>query len=34
MDNATGFFDLQVNGYGGVDLNQDDLRPDDPLPAP
>ena len=29
MDNATGFFDLQVNGYGGVDLNQDDLRPDD-----
>ena len=29
MDNATGFFDLQVNGYGGVDLNQDDLGPDD-----
>ena len=29
MDNAAGFFDLQVNGYGGVDLNQDDLGPDD-----
>ena len=23
------FFDLQVNGYGGVDFNQDDLRADD-----
>ena len=23
-----GFFDLQVNGYGGVDFNQDDLAPD------
>jgi N-acetylglucosamine-6-phosphate deacetylase len=22
------FFDLQVNGYGGVDFNQDDLTPD------
>ncbi|MEX2212995.1 MAG: hypothetical protein WD768_02635 [Phycisphaeraceae bacterium] len=25
MSNATGTFDLQVNGYGGVDFNQDDL---------
>lgn len=24
-----GAFDIQVNGYGGVDFNQDDLRPDD-----
>ena len=24
----TGYFDLQVNGYGGVDFNQDDLSPD------
>jgi len=23
------FFDLQVNGYGGVDFNQDDLGADD-----
>ncbi len=23
------YFDLQVNGYGGVDFNQDDLRADD-----
>jgi len=24
-----GAFDIQVNGYGGVDFNHDDLRPDD-----
>ncbi len=24
-----GAFDIQVNGYGGVDFNQDDLRPED-----
>ncbi len=24
-----GAFDIQVNGYGGVDFNQDDLSPDD-----
>lgn len=24
----TGYFDLQVNGYGGVDFNTDDLTPD------
>jgi len=29
VGNATGFLDLQVNGYGGVDLNQDHLKPDD-----
>ena len=29
MVNASGFFDLQVNGYGGVDFNRDDLNPDD-----
>ncbi len=23
------YFDLQVNGYGGIDFNQDDLSPDD-----
>ena len=28
MGNATGFFDLQVNGYGGVDFNGDDLTAD------
>jgi N-acetylglucosamine-6-phosphate deacetylase len=26
---ASGFFDLQVNGYGGVDFNQDDLDGDE-----
>lgn len=25
----TGFFDLQINGYGGVDFNRDDLSADD-----
>jgi N-acetylglucosamine-6-phosphate deacetylase len=25
MDDLRGFFDLQVNGYGGVDFNRDDL---------
>jgi len=25
MDHESGFFDLQVNGYGGVDFNRDDL---------
>src|SRR4051812_40106911 len=25
---ADGYFDLQVNGYGGVDFNQDALTPD------
>ena len=25
MDELRGFFDLQVNGYGGVDFNRDDL---------
>ena len=24
-----GYFDIQVNGYGGVDFNQDDLSPED-----
>jgi len=28
VSNATGFLDLQVNGYGGVDFNGDDLTPD------
>src|SRR5947207_1205253 len=29
MESKTeGYFDLQVNGYGGVDFNQDDLTPD------
>lgn len=28
MNNPRGFFDLQVNGYGGVDFNGDDLTPD------
>jgi len=28
VGNATGFFDLQVNGYGGVDFNGDDLTAD------
>jgi N-acetylglucosamine-6-phosphate deacetylase len=26
MSEASGFFDLQVNGYGGVDFNRDGLR--------
>lgn len=26
--NSTGFFDIQVNGYGGIDFNQDDLTAD------
>src|SRR5215207_9022562 len=26
--NSPAFFDLQVNGYGGVDFNQDDLSAD------
>ena len=25
MDQPSGYFDLQVNGYAGVDFNQDDL---------
>ena len=25
----TGYFDLQVNGYGGVDFNSDDLTAED-----
>jgi N-acetylglucosamine-6-phosphate deacetylase len=29
MDDSTGFFDLQVNGYGGVDFNQEDLAAGD-----
>jgi N-acetylglucosamine-6-phosphate deacetylase len=29
MNLATGYFDLQVNGYAGVDFNQDGLSPDD-----
>jgi len=29
MSDVDGFFDLQVNGYGGVDFNRDDLSPDD-----
>ena len=28
MSNPPAFFDLQVNGYGGVDFNQDDLSAD------
>ena len=28
MPDPCGYFDLQVNGYGGVDFNQDDLTPD------
>jgi N-acetylglucosamine-6-phosphate deacetylase len=28
VNGATGFFDLQVNGYGGVDFNGDDLTAD------
>ena len=28
MAEQTGYFDLQVNGYGGVDFNQDALTPD------
>jgi N-acetylglucosamine-6-phosphate deacetylase len=28
MDRQNGFFDLQVNGYGGVDFNRDDLSAD------
>ncbi len=27
MPPSPGYFDLQVNGYGGVDFNQDDLTP-------
>ena len=27
MSSNQGYFDLQVNGYGGVDFNQDDLAP-------
>src|SRR5689334_16790042 len=30
---APGLFDLQVNGYGGVDFQQDNLRVDDLLTA-
>ena len=29
MSDATTFFDLQVNGYAGVDFNQDGLKADD-----
>jgi N-acetylglucosamine-6-phosphate deacetylase len=29
MDERENFFDLQVNGYAGVDFNADDLSPDD-----
>lgn len=29
MPDQAAFFDLQVNGYGGVDFNQDDLSADD-----
>ena len=29
MSTATGFFDLQVNGYGGVDFNRDGLTAQD-----
>jgi N-acetylglucosamine-6-phosphate deacetylase len=29
MDKDPGYIDLQVNGYGGVDFNQDDLSADD-----
>ena len=29
MTDTAGFIDLQVNGYGGVDFNQDDLSPAD-----
>jgi N-acetylglucosamine-6-phosphate deacetylase len=29
MKHEEGYFDLQVNGYGGVDFNQDDLSADD-----
>src|SRR5439155_6606646 len=28
MTAASGYFDIQVNGYGGVDFNQDDLTPE------
>src|SRR5436190_15808474 len=28
MSSSPGYFDLQVNGYGGVDFNQDDLTPE------
>ncbi len=29
MDSESGFFDLQVNGYAGIDFNQDALTADD-----
>jgi N-acetylglucosamine-6-phosphate deacetylase len=29
MTDPARYFDLQVNGYGGIDYNQDDLSPDD-----
>jgi N-acetylglucosamine-6-phosphate deacetylase len=29
MSSAPGYFDLQVNGYGGVDFNSDGLTPDE-----
>jgi N-acetylglucosamine-6-phosphate deacetylase len=29
MDQGAGYIDLQVNGYGGVDFNQDDLSAED-----
>ena len=29
MVTSPAYFDLQVNGYGGVDFNQDDLSPED-----
>src|SRR5688500_16024313 len=29
MSGETGFFDLQVNGYGGVDFNKDGLTAED-----
>ena len=29
MQNQSGYFDLQVNGYGGVDFNSDALTAED-----
>ena len=29
MGSDSGFFDLQVNGYGGIDFNKDDLTADE-----